>query len=225
MRPRKLDIVQTGPRLYEIKTIFYPEELRSEEEINNLVNEIAQLSLDTLKKQELIPNDAELMVIFATQNRAVSETVTITVMWHSASVDGELPVEDGNTSIEDKFKRFNDALDKIPNKSAPNLEYTVYIVCDNLDAVLFVAKQMSAISNMFTADHIPMVYKDPTYMDYAINIAFPLKKEDSSRVEATLLHICDYDGIDVYDAEDFSKEYFNEHGELICDNLFKLADI
>ena len=238
---RDMNITQTGKRTYTVKVQLLEEELVDEATTQSVVDGLVEFSLDQLKQYGLIPQDSELKVVLASS--LPDNNVLISVMWKSASLgdaDGESP-SDESTLAELAKRALAELVDMTPVKQPqtvgispiekpqpiqrqPQADYNVYIVCDTLDAVITVAKQMKPAEHLFEK-HIPIVYKDPVYMDYVMNIVFPCTEKESLQVESYLLHICDYDGVDVYESEDFSREYFAEHGEVICKNLFTLADI
>ena len=99
-----------------------------------------------------------------------------------------------------------------------------YIICDSLDAVITTAKQMKPISRIFENQNLT-VYKNQVNKDYAIGFTLPGDKEQFKNVKATLIHLCDYNDIHVQEFVNFAPEHLAEHGELICDDLFMLAEI
>lgn len=82
-------------------------------------------------------------------------------------------------------------------------------------------KQVSHILD----EQVLAVYKDPAHRKYAIRIEMPSGAVPVNQVEASLFHVCDYNDIHVREAIDFPIEYWAEHGELICKDLFLLADM
>lgn len=239
--PRDMNITQTGKRTYTVKVQLLEEELVDEATTKSVVDGLVEFSLDQLKQHGLIPQDSELKVVLASS--LPDNNVLVSVMWKSASLvdaDSESP-SDEPTLAELAKNALAQPVNMTPVKKPqtvgispiekpqpiqqqPKADYNVYIVCNTLDAVITVAKQMKPAEHLFEK-HIPVVYKDPTYMDYAMNIVFPHTEKEFRQVESYLLHICDYDGVDVYESEDFSREYFEEHCEVISKNLFTLADI
>ena len=242
---RDMSITQTGKRTYTIKVQLLEEELVDEATTKSVVDGLVDFSLDQLKQHGLIPQDSELKVVLASS--LPDNNVLISVMWKSASLgdtNDESPADtpvlaeiakkalaetcaNTGTSIVSAGSPIEKPQPIQPQSEATKqleADYNVYIVCDTLDAVITVAKQMKPAEHLFEK-HIPVVYKDPTYMDYAINIVFPHSEKECLQIESYLLHICDYNDVDVCESEDFSREYFTEHGEVICKNLFTLADI
>ena len=97
-----------------------------------------------------------------------------------------------------------------------------YIVCDTLDAVITTAKQMKQVSHILDGQN-HAVYKDPAHRKYAIRIDLPSDTVACRPLEASLIHICDYNDIHVLDSLNFPVEYWAEHGEMICKDLFMLT--
>lgn len=236
MNPRDMSITQTGERTYTVKVQLLESELVDEDTTKAVIDELVEFSLDQLKQHGLIPQDSELKVVLASP--LPDNNVLISVIWKSESLDGtnnqssdgiQVPdLSKPEPTLAELAKKAVGVVGTSPIETPQPIQRqpvtNVYIVCNTLDAVITVAKQLKPAEHLFEK-HIPVVYKDPTYMDYAMNIVFPRTEKEFLQVESYLLHICDYDGVDVYESEDFSREYFEEHGKVICENLFTLADI
>ena len=101
---------------------------------------------------------------------------------------------------------------------------TSYIICDTLDAVITTAKQMKPIASVFENRNLT-VYKNLMTKDYAVGFSLPSDANQLKTLKATLIHLGDYDQIRVQEFVNFAPEYLAEHGELICNDLFMLAEI
>ena len=101
---------------------------------------------------------------------------------------------------------------------------TSYIICDTLDAVITTAKQMKPIASVFENRDLT-VYKNLMTKDYAVGFSLPSDANQLKTLKATLIHLSDYDQIRVQEFVNFAPEYLSEHGELICNDLFMLAEI
>ena len=100
----------------------------------------------------------------------------------------------------------------------------IYIVCDTLDAVIITAKQMKPVSQILDEQNLA-VYKDPAHKKYAIRFELPSDTVTNRPLEMALIHLCDFNDIHVRDTLHFPVEYWAEHGEEICKDLFMLADM
>ena len=100
----------------------------------------------------------------------------------------------------------------------------IYIVCDTLDAVIITAKQMKPVSHILDEQDLA-VYKDPAHKKYAIRFELPSDTVTNRPLEMALIHLCDFNDIHVRDTLHFPVEYWAEHGEEICKDLFMLADM
>lgn len=98
----------------------------------------------------------------------------------------------------------------------------IYIVCDTLDAVIITAKQMKPVSQILDEQNLA-VYKDPAHKKYAIRFELPSDTVTNRPLEMALIHLCDFNDIHVRDTLHFPVEYWAEHGEEICKDLFMLA--
>ena len=99
-----------------------------------------------------------------------------------------------------------------------------YIVCDTIDAVITAAKQMKPVSQILDEQDLA-VYKDPAHKKYAIRFELPSDTVTNRPLEMALIHLCDFNDIHVRDTLHFPVEYWAEHGEEICKDLFMLADM
>ena len=178
-------IKRTGRRAFQIQTKLFDEESVNQETVDKTLIDLVDVSMEQLKKQDLIPADAEVTKLQSSQ--LDDNNVLISIMW-----------------------------DTTMNKS--------YIICDTLDAVITTAKEMKPVSNIFENQNLT-VYKNQVNKDYAIGFTLPSDKEQFKNVKATLIHLCDYNDIHVQEFVNFAPEHLAEHGELICDDLFMLAEI
>ena len=178
--PRDMNITQTGKRTYTVKVQLLEEELVDAATTQSVVDGLVEFSLDQLKQHGLIPQDSELKVVLTSS--LPDNNVLISVMWKSASLgdaDGQSPADEPILAELAK-KALATPVDITPVKKPqtvdispiekpqpiqrqPKADYNVYIVCNTLDAVITVAKQMKPAEHLFEK-HIPVVYKDPTYI-------------------------------------------------------------
>lgn len=132
-----------------------------------------------------------------------------------------IPVDAEATYVKTSYLQESEVAISVQWNSSPT---ELYIVCDTLDTVITVAKQLNPVSHIIGKQSLA-VYKDPMHKKYSVCIDMPTDEVHLKPIEAFLIHVSDYNGIHVRDSVNYPSEYWAEHGELICKDLFLLASI